>query len=340
MEKIHLSRGLQDVVERFKQRALAPRDSFSRSTGSSTCHDHERPRAPADIVPDVKRCRFVAKGPVAPNAPSTAPDPLWKVGDQARHQFELYSEDNQVLCGENLMNFASELGWPERGLPHFLLVAFIVYRQSPIGGRSVVVLQKDAWVAAFQQVGLANPTTAAEKVWGELVADYRLRGRPCPLFLEFYRFVFVYLLIAHAESCPRAPPSPFSCVDPASQVYGTFCRTIPSLDAKRGLIATLGQLSPFVLSFCAFLDASGTKKVNLDQWVNFVAFSRATNPETVLVRHRSEDCWSTLLDSYVGWLRTSFATPRTLSDGPLRPSEGYNREHGSVKLRRDREDHD
>jgi hypothetical protein len=268
-----------------------------------------------------KRHRTGVPPPVQPRpaaaAAPVATTPLWRVGEEARELFDRLAEGDELLRGEPLRIFASSLGWPERGMPEYLLCAFAVYQHAPVGQRSVVCLHRDAWVRAFQSLGTADPAAATERLWADLRADYCRRGQPCPRFLAFYRFVFVYLLIEHsAHTAPRGAAPQFPCVDPSGQLFGTFCRSVPSLGVKRGLIATLGRLSPFVMSFCGFMDAAGVRTLNLDQWANFVAFSRAHRPETLLQRYSSNDCWSTLIDSYVEWLRTSYAAPHAMARRP------------------------
>ena len=274
----------------------------------------ERPDADENTP---KRHRAGGDGGSSPSTHTPlTPVERWRVAEASGAKFDALAAPDTVLRGDALERLANTLGWPALGSPAFLVVAYGVYSLSSHGDRSVVELQRDAWIALHQDQGTADTSVAADRLWDSLRADYRAPTRGCMRFLDFHKFVFFFLLVeqtrATAPQPAQAAPSMHSCVSPHAQMFGTFCRAIPAANAKRGLIAALGQLSPFAFTFCAYLDAHSVRRINFDQWVNFVVFSRMHRLEMLLGTHSNDDSWSSLIDGYVDWLRGSYAHPRGL----------------------------
>ncbi|KAL4426820.1 hypothetical protein ABPG77_006606 [Micractinium sp. CCAP 211/92] len=86
-----------------------------------------------------------------------------------------------------------------------------------------------------------------------------------------------------------------------------FCLTEPGqkiidTDTAAQMLALVLPGAPFVEAFCEFLtEQKDYKKINADQWNNFLRFSREVRPD--LSNVEENPAWPVLLDNFVEWRR-------------------------------------
>lgn len=86
----------------------------------------------------------------------------------------------------------------------------------------------------------------------------------------------------------------FCLMEPGQKIIDT--------DTAAQMLALVLPGAPFVDSFCKFLtEQKDYKKINADQWSNFLRFSREVRPD--LSNVEDNPAWPVLLDNFVEWQR-------------------------------------
>lgn len=240
----------------------------------------------------------------------------------ARREFYSWSDGQDTISGESFTRLATHLGWPSCARPDFVVLVYAVFSHSTAANRTCKSMHIDGWTTAMIEEGASGLTELIAMVWLRLQHEYANNG---PKYTEFHRFVFTFLVISSEANSIRTPSLPrhagsqllaevSACL--RGSPYGTFCRIVSVQLAKTALVATLGALSPFTMSFCCFLDQAEVEYINLDQWSNFILWSRTIHSPS-LTNYRDDDCWPCLYDDYVAWMRKAFPGH---ADLPLPPS--------------------
>lgn len=255
-----------------------------------------------DVVQSVKRSRSERRSADLPRSQSGSDVQLWRIGEIASDEFDRWAAGSDTIEGERLSALARGLGWPTTASPSFLLLCFANFSYTEDRVRTCLALNRPAWVKGMLEHGAQTLSDYCAKLWTAVSADYE-RGGSAPLFTAFHRFVFVSMLMEQSALTEPRSMHRDAFMNLRRTQFGTLCRTVLTSRAKRCLIALMGQLSSFTMPFIHFLDDSGTRYLNLDQWMNFASFCRTISyPD--MANYSPDDCWPCVLDDFVVWSRS------------------------------------
>lgn len=286
--------------------------------------------------------KLLRSEPIAQHISSSVSSPAF-LSDTANSQFDRLVNSLVEMVSHELCPTASTveviplaklpilgeaLGWPAgNGLPFFSLL-FAVCDGEALYLREAGGLRRADWMSAARRYSISSLADLVSAIRLQVKHSFAQEQLSClssvrdPLHvsnpkvvcLAFHHFVFDLIAFYHLG---------FPAVKSPLELSNGGFRYAPVSESVKGLQMSLGYLSPIVSPLCGFLltvskgvvaapshcpPARGYPQgrrllsISRDQWNMIYCFCQAMDYPT-MSRYDQNDCWPSLLDDFVQWLR-------------------------------------